>query len=145
MMASWPWERPHEQLEALERAEIRLLRHIIENQRGLGRMLVALAQHQEMDTMALIDDIAAAAEATGVAATAAANRVIDTINENNALLAGLQAHNVEDDAAIAALEAEIAAGTVTPEAAQAVLDILDSTKATLDSIDATPVEPIPTV
>ena len=82
-MASWPWERPHEQLEALERAEIRLLRHIIENQRGLGRMLVALAQHQEMDTMALIDDIAAAAEATGVAATAAAMRFPATMRWSN--------------------------------------------------------------
>lgn len=119
-----------------------MLRHIIENQRALGRMLVALAEQQEIDTVALIDDITAAAEQTEQAAVDAANRVIATINENNAVVAGLQADLAAADQTIADLQAQIDAGTVTPEAAQAVLDTLTATKTTLDGIDAAEVPAI---
>jgi len=94
------------------------------------------------------DAIAAAAAATGQSATDAANRVIVTFNEYvattnaaNEQIAALQAHGVEDDAAIAALQAEIETGNITPEAAQAVLDTLTATKAVIDGIDATPIVP----
>jgi hypothetical protein len=137
----------------MERAELHLLRHIIENQRAMGRMLVALAEQQEMDTMALQDDVQAAAAATGQAAIDAANRVIDTINADiatsnadKALIAQLQATDAEQDALIAALQAQIDAGSgITAEAAQAVIDSLSATKAVIDGIDATPVEPVPSI
>lgn len=102
-----------------------------------------LIDRQEDILATLIEQIQEAAAATGQAATDAANRVIATINENNAAIAALQQHNAEDDAAIAALQAQIDAGTVTPEAAQAVLDQLTATKATIDAIDAAPVPELP--
>ena len=91
--------------------------------------------------MSLAADIQAAADATGAAAQAAADRVIATLNANNEVVLGLQAHNAEDDAAIALLQAQIDAGTVTPEAAQAILDKLTETQSALAGIDAAPVEP----
>lgn len=92
----------------------------------------------------LSDDIAAAAASTDQAATDAANRVIDTINTNNAVITDLQTKNAADEQAIADLQAQIDASAVTPEAAQAVLDQLTATKAKIDAIDAAPMAPVET-
>jgi uncharacterized coiled-coil protein SlyX len=113
--------------------------------RWLIRAVSYLMDRQEDILATLIEQIQEAAAATGQAATDAANRVIATINESNAAIAALQEHNAEDDAAIAALEQQIADGTVTPEAAQAVLDQLTAAKTAIDAIDAAPVPELPPV
>lgn len=112
---------------------------------GIGRQLGALKRlvNQRMgEIMAVQEDIQTAVAQVGTDATDAANRVITTINENNAAIEAANATISADNEVIAALQAQIAAGVVTPEAAQAVLDSLASTSAALDAIDTAPVEPI---
>jgi peptidoglycan hydrolase CwlO-like protein len=108
---------------------------------GIDRVL----EGQEYIVSVFSDAIQAAVDAQGQAATDAANRVIATINDNNSVIAALQATDAEQDALIAQLEAEIAANNVTPETAQALLDKMAATKAAIDAIDAAPVEPLPPV
>ena len=127
-------------LDVNQQAIVETVARIEATQRTLSRHLAALQGGQEKLRMTLAADIQAAADATGAAAQAAADRVIATINANNEIVAGLQAHNATDDAAIALLQAQIDAGTVTPEAAQAILDRLTETQTALAAIDATPVE-----
>ena len=143
----WPWERSTEHLEEMEHAELRMLRWIIDAQVVIGglvsdvhRDVAALKSRLENLSMTLAADIQAAADATGAAAQAAADRVIATLNANNSVVLDLQAHNAADDAAIALLQSQIDAGTVTPEAAQAILDKLTETQTALATIDAAPVE-----
>jgi len=103
-----------------------------------------LVTHEELKEIqvALIDDIQAAADSTGAAADAAANRVIDLINSDRSAIATLQAKSDADDVAIAALQAQIDAGTITPEAAQAVVDSLTATNAKLADLDSDPITPV---
>ncbi|HEY4895215.1 MAG TPA: hypothetical protein VII01_03920 [Solirubrobacteraceae bacterium] len=131
----------------MEHAELHLLvaigRALVEveaTQRTISRHLAALQRGQENLRMTLAADIQAAADATGAAAQAAADRVIATLNANNSVVLDLQAHNAADDAAIALLQSQIDAGVVTPEAAQAILDKLTETQTALATIDAAPVE-----
>ena len=117
------------------------LYRVEQTQRTISRHLSALQHGQENLRMTLAADIQAAADATGAAAQAAADRVIATLDANNAVVLALQEHDAADDAAIALLQAQIDAGTVTPEAAQAILDKLTETQTALAGIDAAPVEP----
>ena len=94
--------------------------------------------------MGLQEDILAAVDSEDADIVDAANRVIQTINDNNQALADANATIAADAQAILDLQAEIAAGTVTPEAAQAVLDAVAAHRTALAAIDTTPVEPIPT-
>lgn len=93
--------------------------------------------------MAIAEDILAAVQQADQDAIDAGNRVIDTLNADHAAIDAANATIAEDDAKIAALQAEIDAGTVTPEAAQAVLDAVAGVRTKLQAIDTAPVEPIP--
>ncbi len=95
------------------------------------------------------DLIQAAADNTGVKADQAVQRVIDLINsdrtesnEQKAEIADLKAKGVEDAALIQTLRDEIAAGTITPEAAKAVVDSLEATNAKLADLDSDPLTPV---
>ena len=93
--------------------------------------------------MGLIDDIKEAVDTEDADIVDAANRVIQTINDDHAAIDAANATIAADAAEIAALQAEIDAGTVTPEAAQAVLDKVAEHRAALAAIDTAPVEPLP--
>lgn len=95
------------------------------------------------ELMAFQEDIMTAVQQVGTDASEAANRVIATINENNAAIDAANAQIAADQEAIAALQAQIDAGVVTPEAAQAVVDSLAAVSETLDAIDTTPVAEVP--
>ena len=137
-----PWETPWEHLEREEHAELKMLSWIARSQVAIGRLLEDVLRTQEKNMSDLSDQITAAATLTDQAAVDAANRVIATINDNNAVVAGLQEHNAADDKMIADLQAQIAAGVVTPETAQAVVNQLVGVKAKIDAIDAVPLPPI---
>ena len=88
------------------------------------------------------DQIKASATSVGDAANAAANRVIDLINADRSVIEGLQAQAAADAEAIATLQAQIDAGTVTPEAAQEVVDIHNAAIAKLADLDSDPLTPV---
>lgn len=104
--------------------------------------IVVIAIRQETLMGAIGDQIQAAADATGAAADAAANRVIALINSDRTAIETLQAKSDADDALIATLQAQIDAGTITPEAAQAVVDSLTATNAKLADLDSDPLTPV---
>ena len=104
---NWAWERPHADLENMERAELRMLRWIIDAEVTIGRFLVVTRLGQEK-AMAALDAITEAV---------AADRAVT------------QAEHDEVQAALAALTTSIAD-------LQAKVDALTAGSVTQEEIDA---------
>lgn len=120
----WPWEEPHDRLEQLEHAEIRMLRWIINAQVAIGRMLVEQRLGQEK-IMANLENI--------TAALADLNADVDkTATDVLAALADLRA---QIDALVA--------GQVTQEQIDALTASIGTADAAVEALDAAVSPPTP--
>lgn len=108
----------------------------------LNRRLARIEQHLEDLKVTFQTDLEAAVDAEDQAVVDAANRVIQTINDNNTAAEAAAATIAADDATIAQLQAEVDAGQIDPATAQAVLDKIKAASDQLAQIDVTPVTPI---
>lgn len=125
-----PWERPHERLEQMEHAEIRMLRWLINAEVVIGRLLIDLLDGQEKN-MADLTALQAAVAELGSDSTADHDRILAAfgdlgaqIDDLKAQIAALQAGQI-DQATVDALTATVAsADAAFDDAANAVAPVV---------------------
>ena len=117
---NWPWERPTDNLEAMEHAELRMLRWIIDVQVAQGRLLVDIIEGQEQimaDLTALTAELAEVKASAEVASSA----VLAALAAASAQLADLKAQ-IDALTAGAVTQDQIDALTATAADADAIVD-----------------------
>jgi len=120
---NWPWEDPHEDLEEMEFAELRMLRWLIKVQVAQGDLLVEIIEAQEeimADLTALIaglDEVKASAETASAAvlaalATAAAS-IADLQTQIDALVAAQVTQEQIDALTATAADIDVTVDAIT--------------------------------
>jgi cell division protein FtsB len=115
-----PWDDPHEHLEDMEHAELRMLRWIINAQVTIGRTLIVLMEGQEK-IVADLTALTAQLEEVKASAEVASAAVLAALDATSAQIADLKA---QIDA--------LTVGAVTQEQ----IDALADADAIVDSITA---------
>jgi phage shock protein A len=116
-----PWDDPHDHLEDMEHAELRMLRWLMEVQVAQGRLLMDIIDGQEIIVADLAALTAALVEVKASAETASA-AVLAALEAVSAQIADLKAQIADLEANVGPSQEQIDALTATAADADAIVD-----------------------